>query len=139
MNPQIEKEPSETEKYVDKLLKNNNINLSFVPDSLERKIYIELITTITSLLENVVETTEIRFLDKKIILRMEDINENEDEDEDEDEDDSDEDDSESDSDSDDDDDNELDDSDSDDDDDELDDDDDELDDDDDELDDDGKE
>ena len=24
VNPQIEKEPSETEKYVDKLLKNNN-------------------------------------------------------------------------------------------------------------------
>ena len=102
-NPQIEKEPSETEKYVDKLLQNNNINLSFLPDSIERKIYIELLTTITSLLENVVETTEVKFLDKRIIMKMENINDDDSDDSDDsDSDDSDSDDSDSDSDDDDD-------------------------------------
>ena len=71
----VKKAKTPIEEYVDKLLQNNNINLSFAPDSVEKKLYVELLTSLFTLIENTLQTIEFKFLNRRITLIMEEIKE----------------------------------------------------------------
>ena len=54
------------DKYVSRLIEDENVNIDFLPDFIEKKIYNNIFTLILGILDNILDTVEIRFLDHKI-------------------------------------------------------------------------
>jgi ABC-type anion transport system duplicated permease subunit len=55
---------------VDKLLKNPDTNISYLPDFVEKKIYTNVFGIVLNLLDDVLDTTAINFLGHKIKLDL---------------------------------------------------------------------
>jgi hypothetical protein len=53
-----------------KILKNKDINLSFLPDSIESKIYEKLLTFGVNEIKELVSTVKIQFLNYEITMDM---------------------------------------------------------------------
>lgn len=53
-------------KYVEKILTNEETNCSYLPDFVERKIYTNIITIGLNLLDDLLETTSIKFVGHEI-------------------------------------------------------------------------
>ena len=58
------------DEFVDELLKNENINLEYVPDSIEKKIYKNVFSMIFSLLIDVSNNTKITFIGHEITITI---------------------------------------------------------------------
>lgn len=57
-------------EVVEKILNDANVNISYLPDWVERKLYMNVITIIMNLLNNTLETTSISLLGHKIEFVM---------------------------------------------------------------------
>jgi hypothetical protein len=68
-----EKQKTEIDLIVDRLLANPKINLSGVPDALERQIYVAVLTILSENIHQLLSGVEIKILNKKITLTVEDI------------------------------------------------------------------
>ena len=58
------------EKYVDKLLADKMVNSAVIPDFIERKIYINVVTLILGVLKDTVNSSSIDLIGNKITLHM---------------------------------------------------------------------
>ena len=65
-----ETEPDLFDELVKKFLDNKDINLTFLPDSIESKIYKKILKMGISEIKQVVSTVKIQFLDFEITLDM---------------------------------------------------------------------
>lgn len=54
------------EEFVDQLLKDEDINIGLLPDSIEKKIYSNVLKLIVSILDKLLDSCEIRLLNHKI-------------------------------------------------------------------------
>lgn len=57
-------------EIVEKMMQNNNINNSLIPDYIERQIYENIFTSIISLVKEILETTKISILNQEITLNL---------------------------------------------------------------------
>jgi hypothetical protein len=57
-------------QFVAKMLQNKDVNLSFVPDSMEAKIYQKLLTITIQELHQILATVKIQFLNQEITIHM---------------------------------------------------------------------
>lgn len=57
-------------QFVTKMLQNKDVNLSFVPDSVEAKIYEKLLTMTIQELDQILATVKIQFLNQEITIHM---------------------------------------------------------------------
>lgn len=78
MGNTVTKKPSETNKYkdaihkyVDKLLDDQDVNLRYLPDALEHRIYESLITLLIMDLKKTFESTRFEFMDHVITISIE--------------------------------------------------------------------
>jgi hypothetical protein len=55
------------------MLQNKDLNLSFVPDSIEEKIYEKIINTILTEVQQLLTTVKVQFLNQEITLHMKPI------------------------------------------------------------------
>lgn len=85
MGNYFSKEPErENKKEIDKnikelvfnILKNKNINLSFLPDSIERKLYENLLSFGIEEIKELISTVRIQFLNYEITLNMHPLDNN---------------------------------------------------------------
>ena len=60
-------------QFVEKILEDENVNIKYLPDFVERQIYRNVFTILINLLENILETTSIKFLGHNLTF---DINPN---------------------------------------------------------------
>lgn len=67
MNP-ISKE--KIELFVDNLLKNENINITIIPDSLEKKMYVNILTILLQLINESLKNIKITILDHTLSISM---------------------------------------------------------------------
>lgn len=58
-------------KFVDNILKNDNINSALIPDYIERQIYTNVFTVFVSLLKEIIEDTNINIFNQTIKFKME--------------------------------------------------------------------
>jgi len=65
-----ESSPDNLDELVKKFLDNKDINLTFLPDSIESKIYKKILKMSISEIKHVVSTVKIQFLDHEITLDM---------------------------------------------------------------------
>lgn len=63
-------------QFVAKMLQNKDLNLSFVPDSLEAKIYEKILTMTIQELHQILATVKIQFLNQEITIHMNPISSN---------------------------------------------------------------
>ncbi len=56
------------ENYVDKILKNEGMNISYLPDFVEKKIYENIFSIILNLLDDIMENTQINILNHKLVF-----------------------------------------------------------------------
>ena len=63
-------------KLVFKILQNKDLNLSFVPDSIEAKIYEKILSMTINEIHQILSTVKIQFLDQEITLHMNPITSN---------------------------------------------------------------
>ena len=63
-------------QFVAKMLQNKDVNLSFVPDSMESKIYEKLLTMTIQELHQILATVKIQFLNQEITIHMNPISSN---------------------------------------------------------------
>ena len=57
-------------QFVEKILKNKDINIKYLPDAVEKQIYRNVFTMLINILDNLMETAEIRFLGHNISLDL---------------------------------------------------------------------
>lgn len=55
----------------EKILANENINMSYVPDSIEKEMYRKSALVLLSTIEEVLKTTKIEFMGHRITLKLE--------------------------------------------------------------------
>jgi hypothetical protein len=55
---------------IDKILANNDVNVSIIPDYYEKKIYRNIFNMLFGLLESITQTSEIKFLHHKITFSI---------------------------------------------------------------------
>ena len=58
-------------KFVDNILKNDNINSALIPDYIERQIYTNVFTVFVSLIKEILEDTNINIFNQTIKFKME--------------------------------------------------------------------
>lgn len=58
------------EKLVSEMLKNDNVNSSYIPDFVEKKLYTNVFTLLIGMMKEVLEDTSINFLNQKISFTM---------------------------------------------------------------------
>ncbi len=58
------------EEFVDKMLKDPNVNIGYIPDFAERKIYINIFGIILGLMDNLIDTTKVEFMGHKITFDL---------------------------------------------------------------------
>jgi hypothetical protein len=58
------------EKLVSEMLKNENVNSSYIPDYVEKKIYTNVFTLLIGMMKEVLEDTSINILNQKISFTM---------------------------------------------------------------------
>ena len=58
-------------KIVDNMLENDGINSVLLPDYIEKKLYINVLTMIINLLKETLENTNLTLLNQKISLKVE--------------------------------------------------------------------
>jgi hypothetical protein len=63
-------------QLVFKILQNKDLNLSFVPDSIEAKIYEKILSMTINEIHQILSTVKIQFLDQEITLHMNPITSN---------------------------------------------------------------
>ena len=56
--------------YVEKLLENSDTNISYLPDFVEKKIYTNILTVCLNLLDDMLETTSIKFVGHEIAFDL---------------------------------------------------------------------
>lgn len=64
-------------QFVDELLKDKNVNLKYLPDSFEKKLYTDILSIILAILENILEDISIKFLGHEIKLNFQPIKQEE--------------------------------------------------------------
>lgn len=55
-------------EFVDKLLEDDNVNIKYLPDFVERRIYQNVFNILVNILDNIVETTTINIMGHHLIL-----------------------------------------------------------------------
>lgn len=58
------------EKLVSEMLKNENVNSSYIPDYVEKKIYTNVFTLLIGMMKEILEDTSINVLNQKISFTM---------------------------------------------------------------------
>lgn len=58
------------EKIVDKMLEDENINIPYLPDFVERQLYVNVYTLLLNMLDSVADTTSIEILGHKIKMDL---------------------------------------------------------------------
>lgn len=71
LNALENKMQASVKKLVNDMLKNNSINSSFIPDYIERKLYINIFTVLISMIKEVIEDTSINIFNQNIKFSME--------------------------------------------------------------------
>lgn len=56
--------------FIEKLLADPNVNIKYLPDFVERQLYRNIFTLIFGILQNLTDTTEIKLLGHKLMLRL---------------------------------------------------------------------
>ncbi len=69
---EVDPEESAIEQYIDTFLQNEKIN-TCLPDTMERKMYKKVLTKTITLLEKVLETTEVKILNHRVRFVLEPI------------------------------------------------------------------
>lgn len=59
------------EKYVDGLLENENVNLSFVPDYVEKKMYVKMFGSILRVIQGVLGSSHMCLMNHRMRIVME--------------------------------------------------------------------
>ena len=57
-------------EYIDDILKNDNINVKYLPDSVEKAIYKNIFTIAIHLLDNIMDSTSINLLGHQIKINL---------------------------------------------------------------------
>jgi len=70
--PKISENFSEQQidEFVDKLLANSSINMSLMPDYIEKKLYKNVFSICLGILDTVLDTVSIEFLGHKIVVDL---------------------------------------------------------------------
>jgi len=68
--PHTPNRDNDIEKLVQQFLRNRSINLSFLPDSIEKKLYNQLLSFGIEEIREIVSTVKIQFLNQEITLDM---------------------------------------------------------------------
>lgn len=63
--------PEIIKKYAQEMIKDDNINIDFFPDAVERAIYENILTIVLGLMNNVLQNSEVKFLSHKLNFRLE--------------------------------------------------------------------
>lgn len=58
------------EEFVDKMLEDENVNIKYLPDFVEKKIYINVFNLVLGLLDNLMDSTKIEFMGHHIKLDL---------------------------------------------------------------------
>jgi len=58
-------------EYVQKLINDENINIDYLPNFIEKTIYKNIFTILIGVINNLIDTTEIKFLNHNITLNIE--------------------------------------------------------------------
>ena len=56
------------ENYVDKILENEDMNISYLPDFVEKKIYENIFSILLNLLDDIMENIQINILNHKLVF-----------------------------------------------------------------------
>lgn len=56
------------EKYVEKILENKDMNISYLPDFVEKKIYENVFSITLNLLDDIMENIQINILNHKLVF-----------------------------------------------------------------------
>ena len=62
------------EQYVDELLENEHVNFSFIPDYVEKKMYVHLFGGMLHTIQNVFASSQICLLKHRIRIMLEPLN-----------------------------------------------------------------
>lgn len=63
--------PERIGEFVDMILAKKNVNIKYLPDSMEKQVYVNVFTILLGVLEEVVDSTSINFMGHKIKLSIE--------------------------------------------------------------------
>lgn len=66
----IEISKKQIDIFVERLLNNKDINIKYLPDYVERQLYRNMFTILINLIQNLTDTTEIKFMGHKILLSV---------------------------------------------------------------------
>ena len=58
------------DEFVDKLLANNSINMSLMPDYIEKKLYKNVFSICLGILDTLLDTVKIEFMGHKIVIDL---------------------------------------------------------------------
>lgn len=64
--PQLSK--ALVDEFVDEMLKDENVNISGLPDFIERRVYANVIIMMMSMIDKVLESTHIQFMNHRIVF-----------------------------------------------------------------------
>ena len=71
INIEVEKKMNKSiKKLVNHLLENDNINNTYIPDFIERKLYENIFTLLIGLLKDTLENANIKFLNQNIRFKI---------------------------------------------------------------------
>jgi hypothetical protein len=56
--------------FIDQMIRSEHVNISYLPDYVEKSIYTNILTIILGILENVLGTTELRLLSHVITFNI---------------------------------------------------------------------
>jgi len=66
----VEERKKAIDKFVSELLKDDSINSPFIPDSIEKNIYNSIVNVVIGIVEKVLDTASIQFLNHEIQFKL---------------------------------------------------------------------
>jgi hypothetical protein len=69
-NNDIQVSQDKIKEFVSKMLQDKNINIRYLPDSIEERIYTNVLTILLSLMENVIEDISIKLIGHEVRITL---------------------------------------------------------------------
>lgn len=70
MDNDIQVSQDKIKEFVSKMLQDKNINIRYLPDSIEERIYTNVLTILLSLMENVIEDISIKLIGHEVRITL---------------------------------------------------------------------
>ncbi|VBB18998.1 hypothetical protein YASMINEVIRUS_1530 [Yasminevirus sp. GU-2018] len=70
LSKRVEISQEKIDSYVESLLSDKNVNIKYLPDFVERQLYRNMINVLMGLVQNMADSTEIKFMGHKFLVNM---------------------------------------------------------------------